>query len=533
MASGVRLLVVGRPGVWHDGREVPLGHPDRTAVLAALVVARGRSVPTADLAALLWGAEPPVAPSAGVRSHVLALEAVLRARGSAALVTRTDDGWRLDAPRDHVDAEVLADLVREGREHLDAERFGDARAAFEEALGFVLERPLDGLDAPSWEPHRRRVEDHQARAFSGYADACLGLGLPDETVEPLRTALAQARLTGYVGLWQRLAVARARSGRLDEALRVLDEAQRTVGHDASAGASLRALQEHLVDADPRAMDVLRVKAFGLPTVPTPPADRPVTSVPTVVMARPPAPTPPVMRWTVFGTHLVRRGQSLVTVVERTQRALLAVLLVRVGQEVPLEDLVAVAWPGDRPARPDVAVDAYLGRLAEVLRPDGLPVVRAGGPTWRLDLPATSVDLGRARHLVARSGWTGVPAERADLLREAVGLTQGVPLGGLDGRWADGVRAQLVPWQAEVRERCAVAEADCGRHVAALPLLADLVESQPLREDLWERYLAALVAAGRHRDAAIAYDRAAAALHRALGTGPGPALQAVRRTVEPA
>ena len=67
-----------------------------------------------------------------------------------------------------------------------------------------------------------------------------------------------------------------------------------------------------------------------------------------------------------------------------QRAVLALLLLRANEVVPLERLIDEVWGDDPPASAAHALEAYVSRLRALLEPHGTKLLRRGRG-YRLDL----------------------------------------------------------------------------------------------------------------------------------------------------
>ncbi|MGW0506823.1 AfsR/SARP family transcriptional regulator [Micromonospora sp. NPDC003241] len=230
-----------------------------------------------------------------------------------------------------------------------------------------------------------------------------------------------------------------------------------------------------------------------------------------------------------------------------QQALLVTLLVRVNEEVPLDELYPRLW-GDRPpARPAAALHVHVARLRAVLgdRPGApttspRPRVRSLGGGYALRTPPETVDLHRFR----------TSARRAEQARRGDD-----PAGELAH-----VRAALAQWHADaarpatvaslavvpslaeevtpvlVEERLRLLERRYELELATRPPgelvteLRALVVAYPVCERLWCLLVTALQRAGDRTAALAAYERARATLRTRLGLTPGPELEAVYRRI---
>ncbi|MCA2217747.1 BTAD domain-containing putative transcriptional regulator [Jidongwangia harbinensis] len=242
---------------------VPLKGPRPRAVLARLLIARGRVVPVDSLAADLW-AEPPDGAVPAIRTFVSDLRRALEPdrppRQPARLLVTTPPGYALRAAPDAVDAWRFEAAVAGSGELLAAGRAGDALAALDGALALWRGPAYAGYtDQPWTRAEIDRLDDLRRLAVERRAEALLALGRDAEAVSDLR-----AHTTGHPlreDAWRLLALALYRSGRQGEALAALRRA-RTVLVDelgVDPGPALRRLEadilaqaEHLHAADPPA-----------------------------------------------------------------------------------------------------------------------------------------------------------------------------------------------------------------------------------------------------------------------------------------
>src|SRR4051812_11033061 len=100
-----------------------------------------------------------------------------------------------------------------------------------------------------------------------------------------------------------------------------------------------------------------------------------------------------------------------------QKALLALLALRVGELVPRDRLIDDLWGGERSDKAANALAALVVRLRKVLPPDVL-LTHGGGYELRVDSEA--IDLVRFERLFA-DGVASEPSAAAGLLREALAL----------------------------------------------------------------------------------------------------------------
>jgi DNA-binding SARP family transcriptional activator len=103
------FCILGPVQAVRDGRELELGGPKRHVLLALLLVAAGRVIPSERLAEELWGGRPPPGAAGTLRSHVSRLRTVLQP--DAVLLAR-GGGYALAAEAGLLDAARFERLAR-------------------------------------------------------------------------------------------------------------------------------------------------------------------------------------------------------------------------------------------------------------------------------------------------------------------------------------------------------------------------------------------------------------------------------------
>ncbi|MGW2095730.1 BTAD domain-containing putative transcriptional regulator [Promicromonospora sukumoe] len=220
MSGPVRVGVLGPVAAWVDDVEAPLGGPRQRAVLARLVVARGRVVTAGALVEDLWE-EPSPGALATLRTFVAALrrgvEPGRTARTPARVLVTDGPGYAL---RDvEVDAWAFEAAVAGARDLAPAA----AREALDRALGTWRGSPYAGLDLPWAVTERARLAELRLVATERAAEARIALGQAADVVPGLDAHAAEHpwREEG----WRLLALALYRSGRQADALAVLRRAR--------------------------------------------------------------------------------------------------------------------------------------------------------------------------------------------------------------------------------------------------------------------------------------------------------------------
>ena len=217
-----------------------------------------------------------------------------------------------------------------------------------------------------------------------------------------------------------------------------------------------------------------------------------------------------------------------TPVRPKQRALLALLLLRAGEVVSIDELVEGLW-GLRP--PDTAQKALHGHISALRKRLGAERIETRPPGYRLQLAADDeLDAHRFERVVA-SARTDGPSTRSRKLREALALFRGEPLS--DFRYEEFAAPESVRLE-ELRltavEEQIQAELELGRHAEVVPQLERLVVDHPLRERMGAQLMLALYRSGRQADALQAFQETRTRLVDELGLDPGPELQRLEQQI---
>ena len=208
-----------------------------------------------------------------------------------------------------------------------------------------------------------------------------------------------------------------------------------------------------------------------------------------------------------------------------ERALLAVLALNVGHNVPVAALEAAVW-GDDP--PPTVMKSLRNQVVRLRRHLGAESIVTSAEGYRLALPPEAVDATRLRRALeapADGGMDGGPAGARRRLAEAEALWRGEPLTDLaDTPERQQQVEQLRESWHRVRDARIRADLDLGHHVSAAAELERLVAEEPLREPLWGLLMLALYRGGRQVDALRAYGRLRTRLGEEWGVDPSPELQ---------
>jgi YVTN family beta-propeller protein len=226
-----------------------------------------------------------------------------------------------------------------------------------------------------------------------------------------------------------------------------------------------------------------------------------------------------------------------------QRALLALLLLRANQVVPVDEIVEDLWGARPPPSATKSVQALVSKLrklladgpgaeAEAVSEDGILLTRSHG--YLLTVAPGELDLHRFQSLTeeARRALAARDArDAAEKLREALALWRGPPLVEFAYEsFAQIEIARLEELRLSAFEERIDADLALGRDRDLIPELEALVAKHPLRERLRGQLMLALYRAGRQAQALDAYQRARRVLVDELGLEPTPALQRLEQAI---
>ncbi|MFE4518664.1 BTAD domain-containing putative transcriptional regulator [Kitasatospora sp. NPDC056783] len=235
-----------------------------------------------------------------------------------------------------------------------------------------------------------------------------------------------------------------------------------------------------------------------------------------------------MRIRLLGPVELRVGaDGFASVAGAQRRAVLALLALRLGHLVSVDQLCELLWDEQPPASARAAVQGHVAALRKVLA--GTPFelgTRDSG--YLLTGPADAVDALRFERLAGAAGElieSGAGPEAVALLGEALRLWRGEALADLPDT---PLRAAAVDRLERARTAALLGWAGLrlsqGAGAAAVPLLEQGVRTDGLREELVALLMRCLHQAGRSAEALAAYHRARVRLDEELGIHPGPALR---------
>jgi DNA-binding SARP family transcriptional activator len=224
-------------------------------------------------------------------------------------------------------------------------------------------------------------------------------------------------------------------------------------------------------------------------------------------------------------RVVRDGTELTDgeIGSRKSRTLLKLLAVGRPGLVPVDRIMDVLWPDERPAAPEQNVATLVSRLRAVLGADFIQGGRTGcrlaaGPGIVVDLDTAARLCEQAEGKLATAAAVALAAaERADEL-----LSAGTAIGDEPyADWADPAREQVRELLRRVRLAAAEAALATGDPQLAAGYAEAAMAADPLDEAAHRWFMLASAAAGEQAKALAAYEALRRRLGRELGADPAP------------
>ena len=242
-----------------------------------------------------------------------------------------------------------------------------------------------------------------------------------------------------------------------------------------------------------------------------------------------------MDFRVLGALEAGSGGTLVELGPPKERALLAILLLHVGEIVPVERLIELLWGEAAPRTADHSIQIYISDLRKALEPlAGRRLIQRRPPGYQLDTPPETVDANRFEALVRQGSAQITGGEREEAirtLRSALELWRGPALSDFAyEEFAQPYVRRFHDLHLDAIETLAAAELEAGETATVVPLLEAAIREDPLRERSRELLMVALYRSGRHAEALRSYEKLRELLVEELGLEPSPPLQQLRDRV---
>ncbi|TCP56625.1 DNA-binding SARP family transcriptional activator [Tamaricihabitans halophyticus] len=214
------------------------------------------------------------------------------------------------------------------------------------------------------------------------------------------------------------------------------------------------------------------------------------------------------------------------------RGLLAALLLRPNEVVPIDEIIDRLWAAELPDTARTIVHGYVSGLRRKLT-QAIPAddqvgarILTRAPGYELVVDPDRIDLHLARGMLDRAQ-SAPAAERAELIGAALALWRGPALADLP---AHARAPELDELRLAMQEQRIAAELELGRGQQLVTELRQLTRTHPFREQSHGLLLRALYHSGRRSDALEEYQRFARRARAERGIDPGHPLRELHERI---
>jgi DNA-binding SARP family transcriptional activator len=267
MLRETRFTVLGPVRGWRGKSELELGPPQQRAMLAMLLLARGRQVSLEGLIDGLWGEQVPRTATGTVRAYASRLRGVLdpgAGRRPDRLIQSAGDGYLIQPASVLLDLSTFERRVHGARAARDRHDTAASARLLRDALGLWQGTALAGAPGPYADSQRALLTELRLAAAEEKLALEISLGEHAQATAELRALVAEQPFRER--LVELLMLALYRAGRQAEALHAYEDTRRRLGDELGIdpGPALRAMHQRVLQADRRLMEApgLRLARLG-------------------------------------------------------------------------------------------------------------------------------------------------------------------------------------------------------------------------------------------------------------------------------
>ena len=242
---------------------------------------------------------------------------------------------------------------------------------------------------------------------------------------------------------------------------------------------------------------------------------------------------------ILGPIEIESGDEVVTPKAPKLRQVAALLILHANRTTSTEQLIEELWQDQPPASALTTVQTYIYQLRKIFGAGDpataareLLITRPSG--YALMVPADNVDYAQFDNLLRQGRAAlvaGEPARACDLLRDALFLWRGDPLGDVPTGPSLSAHAQWLEEQRmDALELRIKADLAVGMHRQLIGELKSLVAANELHEWLHAELMIALHRSGRRGEAMGVYQQLRVTLRDNLGLEPSAGVRDVYRHV---
>ncbi|HEX6684681.1 MAG TPA: BTAD domain-containing putative transcriptional regulator [Candidatus Limnocylindrales bacterium] len=242
----MEFLLLGPVEVLESSAPVPLGGAKPKALLAALLLERGRVVPIMRLIDVLWGDSPPRTARDVIQTYVKSLRRTFAERGHDDVIVTQPPGYLVRVAPTDVDVHVFTDLLSRARQSGDP---GNVAELLRQALELWRGPALAGMDYTLLAGEAARLEEMRLRAIEERISAEQTLGRYEELAPELTTLVAEHPTNER--LRSQLMVTLYQLGRQSDALALYREGRQALIEELGVepGAELTSTHEAILRND--------------------------------------------------------------------------------------------------------------------------------------------------------------------------------------------------------------------------------------------------------------------------------------------
>jgi predicted ATPase/DNA-binding SARP family transcriptional activator len=232
---------------------------------------------------------------------------------------------------------------------------------------------------------------------------------------------------------------------------------------------------------------------------------------------------------VLGPFEVLFGGRPANVSGSKRPCLLALLGLRRGRVVGVDELIGALWGKELPAAPRNALQHHVARLRAALGQESIAASPDGYALTGATVDALRFEelLGEARGALRE----GDARAAADSVALALGLWRGPALHGLTNTaWFSAEARRLEALRVDALEEQFETALALGDHCEIVSPLRATLEESPFRERLWGQLMLALYRSGRQADALETFQEARRVLSEQLGLEPVPELRRLQEAI---
>lgn len=257
----IEFRILGPLEVSAYGRVLSLGSRKQRALLGLLLIHANETLSRDRLIDELWGDDAPPTVGSALNVYLSRLRKLLESAGGGGALVREPSGYRLRVEPDQLDADRFVRLATDGRAALAVGRSETAAELLRLALALWRGGALADLQGERFAiAAGARLDERRISALEQRLEADLALGRDHELVGELETLVAEHPYRE--ALRAQLMLALYRSGRQVEALRVYQDARRTLADELGLepGQELKDLEQAIL----RQEAALTLQRFGKP-----------------------------------------------------------------------------------------------------------------------------------------------------------------------------------------------------------------------------------------------------------------------------